>query len=437
MTSFVSYPINVLQGEVRVPGDKSISHRALLLGAIAKGRTTIDGFLASDDCLATFCALQAMGVCIERPTPETVVVQGVGKYGLKQPRFPIDCGNSGTLIRLLAGVLAGQAFDSVLTGDASLQKRPMLRVSVPLERMGALITTQTGNPPLSIQGAAALQGIIYEMPIASAHVKSCLLLAALYAEGETVILEKAVTRDHTERMLQAFSYPVHAQNGRVALTGGGHCIATQIKIPGDLSSAAFFVVAATLIKDASLVIRSVGINPTRKGFISILKLMGANIEVINQRVYGEEPVADLLIHAAPLCGIDIPVEYVSLAIDEFPILFIAAACATGQTRLTQAKELRVKESDRLTVMAVGLRKLGIDVELFDDGLVIHGGQLKGGIVDCDLDHRIAMAFTIAGAVAQSAVTILGCETVSTSFPNFIQMAKQIGLDIREYNNERV
>ncbi len=427
----IAHPIDEMYGEMQVPGDKSMSHRALLLGAIAVGQTVIEGFLPSDDCLSTRNALLSMGVCITQPSPETVLIEGQGGDGLFAPGDPIDCGNSGTLMRLLAGLMAAQSFESVLTGDLSLQNRPMSRVCFPLQTMGANIHTHKGKPPIHIRPVHSLTGITYEMPIASAQVKSCLLLAGLYARGETVILENTTTRDHTERMLKAFSYPIAIRRGQVAVLGGQHCIGAHVNIPGDLSSAAFFVVAATLIKNASIMIRSVGINPTRMGFVLILRLMGADIQVINERFFGEEPVGDLLVKHAPLHGVKIPPEFVSLAIDEFPILFIAAACAKGKTSLSGAQELRAKESDRLVVMADGLRVLGIDVDLFDDGINIEGGTLNGGLIDSQLDHRVAMAFLIAGAVAQSSVVVQGIESISTSFPEFFEIANQMGLDIKE------
>jgi 3-phosphoshikimate 1-carboxyvinyltransferase len=435
--SFVSFPVDALSGDIAVPGDKSISHRALIFGAIAEGVSSITGFLASEDCMATLRALQAMGVQIDelKTEPPRVVIHGVGKYGLQKPDAPLDCGNSGTSMRLLAGLLAAQSFDSELTGDASLLKRPMERVSRPLVLMGAdVLTRPNGRPPLLIRGGHTLHGICYDMPQASAQVKSCVLLAGLYATGETQVSEPGLTRDHTERMLTSFSYPLCKSENKVSLNGARECQATDIMVPGDMSSAAFFIVAATLIPGACLNIRGVGINPTRMGVIHILKQMGADIELTNQRLYGEEPVADITVSYAPLEGIDIPVSLVPTAIDEFPILFIAAACAKGATVLHGAAELRCKESDRIVAMVDGLTQLGIDAEALDDGVFIHGGTLQGGVVDSHGDHRVAMAFAIAGAVADSAVTIKQCEKVSTSFPNFVDLANQIHLSIRVLND---
>lgn len=432
---FVSSPVPTLQGDITVPGDKSISHRAIILGAIAKGTTTISGFLEGEDCLATLKAFRAMGVAIEGPVAQRVVIHGVGKYGLKKPADVIDCGNSGTTIRLLAGLLAAQSFDSELTGDKSLQKRPMERVSRPLAQMGAEIRTTEGKPPLFISGGRTLHGINYEMPEASAQVKSCLLLAGLYAEGETKVTEPGFTRDHTERMLTTFSYPIQKSENTVLINSESECLGTDIIVPGDISSAAFFIVAATIIPGSDLIIRNVGINPTRTGIIQILARMGANISLNNKRLCGEELVADLNVKYAPLEGIDIPSDLVPLAIDEFPVIFIAAACAKGQTLLHGARELRCKESDRIGAMVEGLQKLGIEAQAFEDGLYINGGELQGGEVNSFHDHRIAMAFSIAGAVAKNPVTIKDCANVATSFPTFVKTANQVNLAIKEINNE--
>ncbi|MDP1601714.1 MAG: 3-phosphoshikimate 1-carboxyvinyltransferase [Legionella sp.] len=432
---FISSPVSMLTGDITVPGDKSISHRSIILGAIAQGITTVSGFLEGEDCLATLKAFQSMGVVIERPKPGHLIIHGVGKYGLKKPDNSIDCGNSGTSIRLLAGLLAAQPFDSQLTGDASLQRRPMERISRPLLQMGADIITNEGKPPLFIRGGQTLNGITYEMPQASAQVKSCLLLAGLYAEGETTIIEPGSTRDHTERMLTTFSYPLQKSENTIIINSEGECLGTDITVPGDISSAAFFIVAATLIPNSAIVIRNVGINPTRIGIIQILNKMGAKISIQNKRLSGEELVADLFVQYAALEGIDIPAALVPLAIDEFPVIFIAAACAKGQTRLYGAKELRTKESDRIAAMVSGLQNLGIETQAFDDGVFINGGTLTGGEVDSYDDHRIAMAFAIAGAVAQNSVTIKNCANVATSFPTFVKTANNIKLAIEEVYNE--
>lgn len=429
--NITSHPVVSVRGDMEVPGDKSISHRAILLGSIAKGITTVEGFLDGDDCLATMVAFRAMGVEIEGPVLKRVVIQGVGKYGLKKPEHILDCGNSGTSMRLLSGLLSAQAFNSGLTGDVSLLKRPMNRVAHPLMQMGAMIETLSGCPPLMIQGGHALQGITYAMPQASAQVKSCLLLAGMYAKGKTTVIEPDISRDHTERMLATFSYPVTREGASISIDATHTLHGVTIQVPGDLSSAAFFMVAATVIPGARVTIRSVGINPTRMGVITILNQMGAHIQIDNKRFYGEEPVADLTIQYAPLKGIDIPKHLVPLAIDEFPVLFIAAASASGKTVLRGAEELRCKESDRIGAMATGLQRLGITAHVTLDGIMIEGGVLQGGVVDSFHDHRIAMAFAIAGSVAAGPVTIQNGENVATSFPGFVEMANRVGLKMEQ------
>lgn len=431
----ISSPVNSLKGDITVPGDKSISHRAIMLGAIAKGITTVSGFLDGEDCLATLRAFQDMGVRIEGPVSQRVVIHGIGKYGLKKPKQVIDCGNSGTSMRLLTGILAAQPFDSELTGDQSLLKRPMNRISRPLQQMGAAISTRDGCAPLRITGNQMLTGITYEMPEASAQVKSCLLLAGLYAKGETRVIEKSISRDHTERMLTAFSYPIQKSDDTIIINSASECQGTDVIVPGDISSAAFFIVAACLIPQSELIIRNVGINPTRTGILQILKRMGAAMKITNKRLCGEELVADLHINHAPLEGIDIPASLVPLAIDEFPILFVAASCAKGRTVLHGAQELRCKESDRIGAMADGLAQLGIQVQPLADGIIIEGGILQGGVVDSKDDHRIAMAFAVAGAVANAPITIKNCENIATSFPNFVKLAQQIKLSIKEVSDE--
>lgn len=421
---------SALKGDITVPGDKSISHRAIMLGAIAKGTTAISGFLEGDDCLATMHAFQSMGVKIDGPSRGRVIVHGVGKKGLQKPEGIINCGNSGTTMRLLAGILSGQTFDSELTGDESLMKRPMERIRRPLHLMGASVVTTNGRPPLMIRGGHVLHGIYYEMPEASAQVKSCLLLAGLYADSETQIVESIHTRDHTERMLTAFSYPLRKSDNAIIINGQSECIGTEINVPGDISSAAFFIIAATIIPGSEVFIRNVGINPTRVGILQILNRMGANIKITNKHLCGEELVADLLVKHAPLEGIDIPTAWVPLAIDEFPVIFIAASLAKGRTTLHGAKELRLKESDRIGAMVEGLRTLGIDAEAYEDGIAIQGGEFHGGIVDSRQDHRIAMAFAIAGSMSKSPVTILDCDNVATSFPTFVTLAKQLNLNLK-------
>ncbi|WP_355661004.1 bifunctional prephenate dehydrogenase/3-phosphoshikimate 1-carboxyvinyltransferase [Halomonas salifodinae] len=430
-------PGGQVAGRIRVPGDKSISHRSIMLGALAEGVTEVKGFLEGEDSLATLQAFREMGVAIEGPHQGRVTIHGVGMHGLKAPAGPLYVGNSGTAMRLFAGLLAGQAFDSELTGDASLTKRPMGRVADPLRLMGAEIdTAEGGRPPLRIHGGKPLKGITYDMPMASAQVKSCLLLAGLYAEGETRVREPAPTRDHTERMLSGFGYEVARDGDTCWLSGGGTLSAGPIDVPSDISSATFFLVAAAITPGSDLLLEHVGINPTRVGVINILTLMGADLELSNQREVGGEPVADIRVRYAPLKGIDIPVEQVPLAIDEFPALFIAAANAEGTTRLRGAEELRVKESDRIQAMADGLAVLGVEHTVVADGIDIVGGKPEGanyggGRIDSLGDHRIAMAFTVAGLRASAPIEIDDCANVATSFPGFVELARRVGLQVDE------
>lgn len=435
MTTYITFivqPGGQLRGEARMPGDKSMSHRSIMLGSLAEGVTQVKGFLEAEDALATLQAFRDMGVKIEGPSQGRVTINGVGKHGLKAPARELYLGNSGTSMRLLSGLLAGQPFNTVLTGDKSLSSRPMKRVTEPLALMRADIkTTDKGTAPLHIAGQAGkLQGIDYTMPMASAQVKSCLLLAGMYAQGTTSVTEPAPTRDHTERMLVGFGYPVKREGNTISINSAGKLTACDIDVPSDTSSAAFFLVGASIATDSDITLRHVGINPTRTGVISILRLMGASIEIMNEREVGGEPVADLRIKAKPLKGVNIPEELVPLAIDEFPVLFIAAACADGQTRLTGAEELRVKESDRIQVMADGLTALGVDATSTPDGMVINGGKpIGGGTVDSHGDHRIAMAFAIAGLRANAPIKILDCANVNTSFPEFKAIATQLGLTL--------
>ncbi len=423
-------PGGALTGSLRVPGDKSISHRAIMLGSLAEGTTRVDGFLEGADALATLAAFRRMGVEIEGPARGRVVIHGVGMHGLRAPDGPLDLGNSGTSMRLLSGLLAGQGFEVTLTGDASLSSRPMRRVTDPLARMGARIeATGEGTAPLRILPPERLRGIDYPMPVASAQVKSALLLAGLYAEGETCVTEPAPTRDHTERMLQGFGWDVRREGDRVCLSGGGRLRACDLEVPADISSAAFFLVGASIAPGSDLILEHVGINPTRDGVITILRLMGADIEVLNRRQAGGEPVADLRVRHAPLRGVAIPEELVPLAIDEFPVLFVAAACAEGETLLTGAEELRVKESDRIQVMADGLNALGVEAQPTADGMRIRGGPIGAGRVDSHGDHRIAMAFAMAALRADGEIRIDDCDNVDTSFPGFVGLAAGAGLAI--------
>ena len=429
---FLANPGGSLSGRIRVPGDKSISHRSIMLGSLANGTTEVEGFLEGEDALATIQAFRDMGVVIEGPHHGRVTVHGVGLHGLKAPAGPLYMGNSGTSMRLLSGLLAAQPFDTTLTGDASLSKRPMNRVAKPLREMGAVIETgPEGRPPLNIKGGQRLTGMSYEMPMASAQVKSCLLLAGLYAAGKTSVTEPAPTRDHTERMLRGFGYPVSVEGSTASVESGHALSATRIEVPADISSAAFFLVAASIAEGSELVLEHVGINPTRTGVIDILKLMGGDITLENQREVGGEPVADIRVRAAKLKGIEIPENLVPLAIDEFPVLFVAAACAEGRTVLRGAEELRVKESDRIQVMADGLQTLGVKAEPTPDGIVIEGGAMGGGEVWAHGDHRIAMSFSVASLRAGAPIRIHDCANVATSFPNFLGLAAQVGIRVAE------
>ncbi|MGC4010659.1 MAG: bifunctional prephenate dehydrogenase/3-phosphoshikimate 1-carboxyvinyltransferase [Pseudomonas sp.] len=432
---FLAQPGGRLSGRVRVPGDKSISHRSIMLGSLAEGTTEVQGFLEGEDALATIQAFRDMGVVIEGPHHGRVTVHGVGLHGLKTPPGPIYLGNSGTSMRLLSGLLAAQPFDTTLTGDASLSKRPMNRVAKPLREMGAVIETgPEGRPPLTIRGGQKLTGMHYDMPMASAQVKSCLLLAGLYAAGETSTTEPAPTRDHTERMLRGFGYPVDVEGATARVESGHKLTATSIEVPADISSAAFFLVAASIAEGSDLTLEHVGINPTRTGVIDILKLMGADITLENQREVGGEPVADIRVRSAQLKGIDIPEDLVPLAIDEFPVLFVAAANAEGRTVLRGAEELRVKESDRIQVMADGLLALGVKCEPTPDGIIIDGGSYGGGEVWSHGDHRIAMSFSVASLRAGAPIRIHDCANVATSFPNFLGLASGAGIRVAEEKN---
>jgi len=429
---FTIQPGGALSGTLRVPGDKSISHRAVMLGAIADGVTEVSGFLEGDDALATLAAMRQLGVRIEGPVDGFLRIWGLGLGGLQAPAAPLDLGNSGTSMRLFAGLLAGQAFSSELHGDASLMRRPMRRVTDPLRAMGAEIqTTGDGTAPLHISPVGGLAGIEYVMPVASAQVKSALLLAGLYATGTTRIFEPAVTRDHTERMLTALGCPVENNNGWVEISGPATLKAAALKIPADISSAAFFLVGASIASGSELVLKDVGLNPSRIGVIEILQRMGADIQIEPNPMSDGEPTGQLTVRSAPLRGIEIPLELVPLAIDEFPAIFIAAACAQGETVLRGAEELRVKESDRIAVMADGLSALGIDVEPHPDGIRITGGAFSGGQVNAQGDHRIAMSFAMAGLVASGPIYIDGCSEVHTSFPGFVELARAAGLRITD------
>jgi 3-phosphoshikimate 1-carboxyvinyltransferase len=436
MSHYVAQPVTDVSGVVRVPGDKSISHRSLMLGSIADGVTEVSGFLESEDCLATMRAMRALGVTIEQKGPHEVRVHGVGLRGLRAASHPLDLGNSGTAMRLMTGLLSGQSFDSELIGDSSLMKRPMERAATPLRQMGAKIATLNGKPPVKISGGAALSGIRFELPVASAQVKSAVLLAGLYAKGTTTVIEPAVTRDHTERMLLGFGCALRANAGEVQLDPPERLRACVLAVPGDFSSSAFFMVAGSIGRGSGLTIKGVGINPTRTGMLDILALMGADLRVAGHRSAGAEPVADIEVHPARLKGIHVPEHLVPLAIDEFPALFVAAACAEGETLVTGAEELRVKESDRIQVMADGLRAMGVECEVLADGMRIQGRPeglaFGGGTVDSHGDHRIAMSFAVASLRAAAPIQILDVANVATSFPGFVDVARGAGLNLAEH-----
>ena len=431
MRRYLARPADGIAGELTVPGDKSVSHRALMLGAIAEGTTRVTGFLEGEDCLATARAVEALGVRVGRPGPGEVLIEGVGLDGFGAPAGVLDMGNAGTAIRLFMGLLSSQRFDSTLIGDESLMRRPMERVAKPLREMGARIETDDGHPPVRIAGGARLHGINYRMPVASAQVKSAVLLAGLRAEGDTTVVEPAVTRDHSERMLQAYGCDVRSSGGVVTLSPPARLTALDLVVPGDISSAAFFIVAGCLGAREPVVLRGVGVNPTRTGIIDMLRLMGADIRLVNPRTCGAEPVADLEVRAARLRGVRVPESLVPLAIDEFPAFFIAAACAEGETLVTGAGELRVKESDRIAVMADGFAALGVRHEVLADGMRIEGGPLGGGTVDSRGDHRIAMSFAVASLRASAPIEIQDVANVATSFPGFATLGRRLGLRIEE------
>jgi prephenate dehydrogenase/3-phosphoshikimate 1-carboxyvinyltransferase len=422
-------PSATVEGQIHVPGDKSVSHRALMLGAIAEGTSHVTGFLPGEDCLATLAAVRAMGVEVVQRDSTTIDVFGHGMHGLRATSTSLDMGNSGTAMRLLMGMLAPQAFSTELFGDESLSRRPMERVAKPLRQMGADIQTTDGKPPVRIRGGKALQGIQFHMPVASAQVKSAVLLAGLYAGGETSVVEPAVTRDHTERMLLRLGWAVRRSGATVTVAGGGKLTGGQIPVPGDLSSAAFMILAGCIAQRGELVVDRVGLNPTRTGILRILELMGADLRIELNPGEAGEPVGRLIVRPSALRGVEIPPELVPLAIDEFPVIFLAAALASGETVVRGAEELRHKETDRIRVMADGLRALGVSVDELADGARIRGGQLHGGTVDSGGDHRVAMAFAVGAARAAGPVTILDTANVATSYPGFVAQARAIGLDV--------
>jgi 3-phosphoshikimate 1-carboxyvinyltransferase len=433
---FEAQPARSVSGAIAVPGDKSISHRALMLSGVAEGTSEVSGFLASEDCLASLAAMRALGVPIDRPSPTRVLIHGVGLRGLHDAGFALDMGNAGTAMRLFTGLLSAQAFDSRLIGDASLMKRPMERVAKPLREMGADVRTHSGTPPVDIGGGRGLRGIEYRMPVASAQVKSAILLAALYADSATTVIAPAVNRDHSERMLESCGVRIDTDGLRTTLHPPQRLSNQRLNVPGDFSSAAFFIVAGLLgAAPGGLLIQNVGLNPTRTGLLDVLRSMGGDIEVQNPRESGAEPVADLLIRASALHGVEVPAALVPLAIDELPVLFVAAACASGETVVTGAEELRVKESDRIAAMSAGLKSLGVEHSVLPDGMRIEGrGEgpaFSGGEIDSFGDHRIAMSFAVASLRAAASIAILDVANVATSFPGFVGLARSVGLDVRE------
>ena len=427
-------PSRTFAGEVRVPGDKSVSHRAVMLGAIANGETEVTGFLEAEDTRATLRAVRALGVTVASDDAGSLRIRGAGREGLRRPAGPLNLGNSGTGLRLLTGLLAGQTFDSTLAGDESLSRRPMRRIAEPLARMGARVETGPGGtPPLTVRGGQRLAGIEHRLEVASAQVKSCLLLAGLYARGRTRIEEAAPSRDHTERMLAGFGYEVERSREGVALAGGGELTGQTITVPRDLSSAAFFLVGACIAPQGRIRVPEVGVNPTRDGVLRILERMGASVSLENRRDSGGEPVADLVAGESRLKGIEIEGDLVALGIDEIPVLLLAAARAEGVTVVSGAAELRVKESDRLAAMEEGLRRLGVPVEARPDGLVVHGrGEpFRAARVASHGDHRIAMTFALAALAADGPIEIEDCANVATSFPGFTTEARALGVEVEE------
>lgn len=419
-------PGDHFSGDITVPGDKSISHRALLFGALAEGETTITGFLASEDTEATAACLRAMGVNIDMG--DVARVQGVGLHGLQAPKEALWTGNSGTTTRLLMGILAGQPFTATLRGDASLAKRPMDRVAIPLRMMGASVEGQGERctPPVTIQGGL-LHGITYASPVASAQVKSAILLAGLYATGETAVTEPQKSRDHTERMLRGFGVPVDEDGLTVRVHDGALLTGRPIAVPGDISSAAFFLVAGAIVPGARVTVRGVGINPSRAGILDVLKAMGATLTSENERLEGGEPVADLTVEHGPLTATTISGPLIPRLIDELPVLAVAAAIADGTTVIADARELRVKESDRIATVSRFLRDMGAEVEEREDGMVIHGGRpLRGAEVESHGDHRVAMSAAVAALAAGVENRIHGAETIATSFPSFTALMRALG-----------
>lgn len=445
MANLVIKPASGLKGKVNVPGDKSISHRAVMIGSLAKGETIVNNFLSSVDCLATIECFRKMGIEIEHRAQSTehlpagrhggtrLIIKGKGLYGLTQPETTLDVGNSGTTIRLMSGILAGQEFETTITGDESIRRRPMGRIAIPLWKMGAKVegerTDDEIHAPLKISGGN-LQSIEYELPVPSAQVKSAILLAGLYAEGYTSVLEKTLSRDHTERMLAHFCAEVSSSKLFALLSarirGGREFEGAEVDVPGDISSAAFFLVAALITSNSELSLLNCGVNPTRTGILDVLHRMGGQVEVENERILSEEPRAEIKVRSSGLKAIKLDGEIIPRIIDEIPIIAVAATQANGVTEISGAKELRIKESDRIATVASELKKLGAKVEELEDGLKITGPtKLKGTVIDSHGDHRIAMAMAIAGLIAQGETTIENSDCIETSFPGFETLLRKV------------
>ena len=423
--------ITGLKGTLRVPGDKSISHRAIMFGSLAEGTTTIHGFLKGADCLSTIDCFRKMGISIEEKE-DTIYVHGKGLHGLHKPEETLDVGNSGTTTRLISGILAGQNFDTVLSGDASLNSRPMGRIMKPLSMMGADITSihDTGCAPLSIKGRS-LHAIHYDSPVASAQVKSCVLLAGLYANGKTSVTEPALSRNHTERMLRSFGANIVSDKNTCTITPPETLHGQHIEVPGDISSAAFFIVAALITPNSEIIINNVGINDTRAGILKVCQDMGANITLLNAREEGGEPVADLLVKTSSLRGTIVEGDIIPALIDELPVIALMACFAKGQTIIKDAHELRVKESDRIAIMTENLGAMGADIIDTDDGFIINSRSdntiptLHGASINCSMDHRIAMTFAVAGLNADGETIITDSDCVDVSYPGFFAQLKQL------------
>ena len=427
---YTVHPSNQINGAISVPGDKSISHRSLILLSISEGVGKISGLLESDDCIATLNIFKKLGINIIKNIDNVYEVHGRGLNGLSKPDSNLNCGNSGTSMRLLSGLLASQKFSSCLIGDSSLSKRPMERISLPLSMMGVDIKLSENNTsPIKISPVKKISSIEYKMPIDSAQIKSSIILASLYANDKVKIIENIATRDHTENMINYLGGKIVNNNNKIIVHPGNKLISKDIEVPGDISSAMFIIVGCLISNNSKVIIKNVGLNALRTGGIEILKLMGAKIDISNIKNYGPEKVGDITAISSKLNGIIIPRKYIASAIDEFPILFIAAANATGKTVLKNAEELKYKESNRLSVMSKALLECKINNNLFEDGIEIQGGTMSGAIVDSSGDHRIAMSFAIAGVVSKSPITILNTENVSTSFPEFFDLIKSMGLNI--------